>query len=359
MSDTALSIRTEPQKARLATRADLSWTEEQLQIIKDTFAGQKLTNQEFGVFIEYARAMRLDPLAKEVYATKRDGKLTFQTSIDAFRRKAQETGEYGGKVSEQWCGIDGVWKDVWLSDQPPAAARVAVMRHGHLGPTVAVARYKSYVQMTNDNGQSRPNFMWHKMADNQLAKCAEAKALRQAFPERFASLYIDDEMDQADNPPAPQQGGQQLQGPGDWHQRNQQQQASTPNVSSAASAPSPFNQQQVQSVPADAKPVDQAPAPAPPADPAPAQDGVVPGSDQRLALVSAVSDLAKHVASEGGAAKLTGWARDNILDPAVNNMSVVEPLALRCENEHGADCAEGTRLAAAIHKAMGPAEAAA
>jgi hypothetical protein len=46
----------------------------------------------------------------------------------------------------------------------------------------------------------KPNSMWAKMACNQLAKCAEALAIRKAFPEDLAGLYAPEEMQQASEP---------------------------------------------------------------------------------------------------------------------------------------------------------------
>jgi hypothetical protein len=108
---------------------------------------------------------------------------------------AERTGKYNGQTPPQWCGADGTWKDVWLDDKPPSAARVGVYRLGAPEPLWAIAVYKEYVQKKKDGS---PNRMWATMPSNQLLKCAEGLALRKAFPE-LQGVYGAEEMEQADN----------------------------------------------------------------------------------------------------------------------------------------------------------------
>lgn len=183
--------------ARIEPAAPTDFTLEQRRVLKASVA-QGLSDAEFALFIEVCKRSKLDPFRKQIYALKRwtqeGDKVSHQTGIDGFRVIAQRSGEYEGQLGPEWCGPDGKWVDAWLSDKPPVAARVGVLRRGFREPLWAVARYGAYVQTKKGGGA---NGMWEKMPDNQLAKCAEALALRKAFPEDLSGLYTSEEMGQA------------------------------------------------------------------------------------------------------------------------------------------------------------------
>ena len=164
----------------------VTYDKEQVALIRRTLT-DGLSDNEFALFIEVAKRTGLDPFRRQVYAIKRLGKMSIQTGIDGFRVLAQRSGEYEGQLGPEWCGPDGVWRDVWLAKEPPAAARVAVLRRGFRQPLWAVARTASY----------RAENLWNKMPDVMIAKVAEALAIRRAFPEDVSGLYSDNEMDQA------------------------------------------------------------------------------------------------------------------------------------------------------------------
>lgn len=165
------------------------------------------TDGDLAVFFHQAKQTGLDPFAKQIYMIGRNAKLddgswgkkyTIQTGIDGYRliarRAAKKERESLGYSDTLWCGEDGQWRDVWLARTHPAAAKVTVIRDGQT--FAAVALWSEYVQTTRDGS---PNSMWSKMGANQLAKCAEALALRKAYPQDLSGIYTSEEMGQTEN----------------------------------------------------------------------------------------------------------------------------------------------------------------
>ena len=130
-----------------------------------------------------------DPMGRMIYAIERKGVWSLQASIDLFRAVAEASTDYAGQIGPFWCGEDGVWVDAWLKKTPPVAAKVGVERTGFKNPLFAVARFDEY---------AAGGPMWQKMPSTMISKCAEALALRRAFPAKLTGLYTSDEMQQAD-----------------------------------------------------------------------------------------------------------------------------------------------------------------
>ena len=162
------------------------WTPEQTQLISTTIA-PGCSNDELRLFAYACQRTGLDPFSKQIYAIKRGGKMTIQAGIDGLRAIAERTGQLDGSET-YWCGEDGVWADVWLNSKPPAAAKTVLHRKGAAHPFVGVARFADY-----NAGQG----LWSKMPAAMIAKCAEALALRKAFPADMSGVYSTDEMEQA------------------------------------------------------------------------------------------------------------------------------------------------------------------
>jgi phage recombination protein Bet len=189
-----------------------SWSPQQVAALRQ-LGVDAAADGDLSVFFHVCNRTGLDPFARQIYMIGRNSKnmrtnqwetkYTIQTGIDGFRLIARRASDRArttlGYEDTVWCGDDGQWTDVWLSDKPPRAAKLAVIRDGQRYPAVALMS-----EYMGTDKQGNPTRMWQTKGALMLAKCAEALALRKAFPQDLSGLYTADEMQQS-NDEVPQQ----------------------------------------------------------------------------------------------------------------------------------------------------------
>src|SRR5262245_27780444 len=156
-------------------------TSEQIAVIKATLC-QDATPAEMQLFFFDCQRRGVHPLDKLIHFTKRKGKYTPVTSIDYFRSRAGETGQHMGTDDAIYTGKPG---------DADFRATVVVYRRveGDKCAFFGTARFTEFLP------EAGSDFMWKKMPFNQIAKCAEAQALRKAFPQLLQGLHIAEEME--------------------------------------------------------------------------------------------------------------------------------------------------------------------
>lgn len=168
-----------------------TWTPDQIALVKRTVC-KNATDDELKLFMHVAQRTGLDPFARQIYAVKRQNfngewVMTIQTGVDGFRLTAARSGAYAGSD-------DGIFE--YNQHGNPTKCKVTVYRivQGVRCSFSATAKWDEYYP------GEKQGFMWRKLPETMLEKCAECKALRKAFPAELSSVYSPEEMDQAGTP---------------------------------------------------------------------------------------------------------------------------------------------------------------
>lgn len=222
----------------------------------------------------YCRAAGLDPIQKPVHLVpmrvKKVGggrddyewRDVVMPGIGLYRVQASRTGELAG-IDEPEFGPDAAMPGVQGANVPEWC-RVTVYRviGGQPRAFTAVEYWlENYATVSKDSAV--PNAMWKRRPRGQIAKCAEAQALRKAFPELGSQPTADETILEA---------GDLYTGPDGGHQTNATFTVNRkPKATPAPAAGPVVDADGVIDVPA--RTVTPTPTPAPKATPAPAAGG--------------------------------------------------------------------------------------
>jgi len=182
----------------------------QVDLIKRTIA-DGASDDELRLFIQVCRGAKLNPFMRQAHFVPFwDSKLGIEKraviiGIDGFRTIAENSEVYAGNDDAIFSDDTTVSVDVWegkgkdrkvVKTEPlkvPGKATITVYKivMGVRCPFTATARWTEYYP------GSKKGARWHAMPYLMLGKCAEALALRKAFPSKLSGIYAQEEMDQA------------------------------------------------------------------------------------------------------------------------------------------------------------------
>jgi len=175
------------------------WTGKQLELMRRTVA-KDCNSEEFDQFIHICKQTKLDPIRRQIYAfvfnkdrpDKRQ--MTVVTAIGGHRAIAERTGNY--RPDERAPRYEMGTPDPNANPLGIIRCEVTVYKfsHGAWFPVVGEAWWDEYVPLY-DGKIDKYKTGWTKMPRIMIAKCAEANALRRAWPDDFAGLLEETEID--------------------------------------------------------------------------------------------------------------------------------------------------------------------
>lgn len=182
-------------RALVVREPDMKWLDIPREDLVPTlqtslFPGAKAAS--IAAVLDYCEAAGLNVMLKPVHIVPMSVKLpngkyeyrdVVMPGINHYRTQASRTRTYMGKSEPEW----GPDRELMFGDFKivvPEWCKVTVKRlvGGHIAEFTA-QEYWTENYATKGKDSTTPNAMWQKRPKGQLHKCAEAQALRMAFPE--------------------------------------------------------------------------------------------------------------------------------------------------------------------------------
>lgn len=170
----------------------LGWSRSQIETLKKQIA-PKATDDELLLIGQVCRSTGLNPFKKQIYFIHRNSKndsggyeqrMSIQTGIDGFRAIAQRTGLYAGSDRVEYDDGMTSYQCISQSTKQPtyAVCRVWKIVNGHRVSFEGEALWSEFYP------GDKLGSMWRSKPFLMLGKCAEAQALRKAFPEELGDV---------------------------------------------------------------------------------------------------------------------------------------------------------------------------
>lgn len=180
-----------------SNNSTVEYSREQIDLLKRTVC-KGSTDDEFQLFAHVCKKSKLDPFAKQIHAVKRWSKaegrevMSIQVGIDGYRLIAHRTNVCAGISDPSFTyRLNPETGEPTLQIES-ASVIVKKIVGGHVCEFKATAFWSEYYP------GEKMGYMWRQRPKGQLGKCAEALALRKAFPSELSGLYTNEEMDKTE-----------------------------------------------------------------------------------------------------------------------------------------------------------------
>ncbi len=156
---------------------------------------ENVTDQEVVLFMNWCKFQGLNPWINEAYLVKYDAKKPAQNIVGkaAFMKRAENDPLYDGFKAGLIIGRDGEVQEIegsfMLKTDTLLGAWCDVYRKDRKFPISVKVNLEEY-----HKGQST----WNQMPKTMIRKVAMVQALREAFPTKLESLYVEEEFQNAE-----------------------------------------------------------------------------------------------------------------------------------------------------------------